>query len=160
MMEMDCIPAGMELFPAIDDEQWSFIKSVIDDCDYYVVIIGGRYGSMSAEGISYTEKEFDYAVTKCLKVVALLHEDPDSLAVGKSEIDPTAREKLEAFKEKVTTGRLVRKWKSKEDIAGVLALSLQKTIKAYPAVGWVRADKVASDDLLRDSNQLRQSAMH
>ncbi|WP_268844130.1 DUF4062 domain-containing protein [Aeromonas caviae] len=26
LMEMDCIPAGMELFPAMDEEQFEFIK--------------------------------------------------------------------------------------------------------------------------------------
>jgi len=26
LMELDCIPAGMELFPAIDEEQFNFIK--------------------------------------------------------------------------------------------------------------------------------------
>ena len=52
----------MELFPATDDEQFEFIKRIIDDCDYYVVIVAGKYGSMTAEGISFTEKEFDYAV--------------------------------------------------------------------------------------------------
>ena len=36
LMEIDCIPAGMELFPAADEEQFKFIKSVIDDCDYYI----------------------------------------------------------------------------------------------------------------------------
>jgi hypothetical protein len=41
LMEMDCIPSGMELFPAADEEQWEFIKRVIDDCDYYLLIIGG-----------------------------------------------------------------------------------------------------------------------
>ena len=61
LMEMDCIPAGMELFPSTDDEQFSFIKKVIDDCDYYVLIIGGRYGSTTPEGLSYTEQEYDYA---------------------------------------------------------------------------------------------------
>ena len=61
LIEMDCIPAGMELFPAADEEQWEFIKKVIDDCDYYLLVIGGRYGSVTSEGISYTEKEFDYA---------------------------------------------------------------------------------------------------
>jgi hypothetical protein len=54
LMEMDCIPAGMELFPAIDEEQFEFIKKVIDDCDCYLLIIGGRYGSLTPEDISYT----------------------------------------------------------------------------------------------------------
>ena len=70
LMEMDCIPAGMELFPAADEEQWAFIKRVIDDCDYYILMIGGRYGSITNEGISYTEKEYDYAISIGLRVLA------------------------------------------------------------------------------------------
>jgi hypothetical protein len=36
LLELDCIPAGMELFPATDDDQWTLIKKVIDNSDYYV----------------------------------------------------------------------------------------------------------------------------
>jgi hypothetical protein len=42
LLELDCIPAGMELFPASTDDQWTLIQRVIDDCDYYLVIVGGR----------------------------------------------------------------------------------------------------------------------
>jgi Domain of unknown function (DUF4062) len=35
----------MELFPAADDDTLTLIKSVIDDSDYYVIILGGRYGT-------------------------------------------------------------------------------------------------------------------
>src|SRR6266704_4529986 len=88
VIELDCIPAGMELFPAADEEQFEFIKRVIDDCDYYLLIIGGRYGSTSEAGISYTEQEYDYAINRGLKVIALLHENPDEIAFGKSEQNP------------------------------------------------------------------------
>src|SRR5438093_11478813 len=91
VIEMDCIPAGMELFPAADEEQWEFIKRVIDDCDYYLLIIGGRYGSTTPEGMSYTEKEYDYAIEKGIKVVALLHENPEEIPMRKSEVDPESR---------------------------------------------------------------------
>ena len=67
-MELDCIPAGMELFPATDEDQFEFIKRIIDDCDYYLLIIGGRYGSVTADGISYTELEYEYALKLGLKV--------------------------------------------------------------------------------------------
>ncbi|HHH3525538.1 TPA: DUF4062 domain-containing protein, partial [Enterobacter hormaechei subsp. hoffmannii] len=105
LMEMDCIPAGMELFPAIDEGQWEFIKKVIDDCDYYLLIIGGRYGSVAEDGLSYTEKEFDYAVSKGLRVVVLVHENPENLPLAKSEKDSELREKLAAFIEKASTNR-------------------------------------------------------
>lgn len=156
LMEMDCIPAGMELFPASDEEQWEFIKRIIDDCDYYLLIIGGRYGSISSEGISYTEMEYDYAVEKGLKVVALLHDAPQELPAGKVDMNEEAQEKLAVFKDKVATGRLVKFWSRSDQLAGLVALSLSKTIKTYPAVGWVRADQADSADLLRQLNNLRR----
>ena len=101
LMKMDCIAAGKELFPALDEEQFQSIRRVIDDCDYYLLIIGGRYGSVTEEGISYTEKEYDYAVEKSIKVLALIHGAPDKIPFGKSEETATARKKLDAFREKV-----------------------------------------------------------
>jgi hypothetical protein len=156
LMEMDCIPAGMELFPAADEEQWLFIKKIIDDCDYYLLVIGGRYGSTTPDGISYTEKEFDYAVSSGLKVVALIHGEPDNIPFGKSEQDPTLRAQLENFKQKVMTGRLVKFWKATEELPGLVALSLSKTIKTYPAVGWVRGGGVPNETLLLELNELRK----
>lgn len=155
-MEMDCIPAGMELFPAADEDQFAFIKKVIDDCDYYVLIIGGRYGSLTASGISYTEQEYQYAIEKELKVIALLHENPADIPLGKSDLDPALRERLSAFRESVSTGRLVRFWNSANELPGIVALSLSKTIKTYPARGWVRADRVQSADLLVELNEVRK----
>ena len=156
LMEMDCIPAGMEMFPAADEEQWEFIKRVIDDCDYYLLIIGGRYGSTTDEGISYTEKEFDYAVENGLKVVALIHGEPDNIPFGKSETDETLRNKLFSFRDKVMDGRLVKFWTSANELPGLVALSMTKTIKMYPAIGWVRADHVASEEILVELNELRK----
>ena len=156
LMEMDCIPAGMELFPAADEEQWEFIKRVIDDCDYYLLIIGGRYGSTSDEGISYTEKEYDYAVENGLKVIAFLHETPNDIPVGKSDIAPELREKLQAFRDKVSTNRLVKFWNESKELPGLVALSLSKMIKMYPATGWIRASAVSSEELLSELNELRK----
>lgn len=156
LMEMDCIPAGMELFPAADEEQWEFIKKVIDDCDYYLLIVGGRYGSLSDDGFSFTEKEFDYAVSKGIKVIALLHGSPDSLPRSKTDVDDETHKKLLEFREKVSIGRLVRFWDEPSQLSGKVSLSLNKTIKMFPAVGWVRADSTASPELLAEINELRK----
>ena len=156
LMEMDCIPSGMEIFPAADEEQWEFIKKVISDCDYYILIIGGRYGSLTSEGISYTEKEYDYAVSIGLKVLAFLHENPNEIPVKKSELDPHLREKLISFRNRVSQGRIVKFWNKAEELSGLVALSLQKTIKTYPSVGWVRANIVANAEVLNEVNELRK----
>lgn len=156
IMSLDCIPAGMELFPANDDEQFEFIKKVIDDCDYYVLIIGGRYGSISPDGISYTEKEFDYAISKKTPVVAFLHEDIGKLTVEKSDVDPTKRSKLIAFRDRAATGRLVQFWSNADDLNGKVAVSLTKTIKTHPAIGWIRANLQTNAESLHEMNELRK----
>ncbi|TRW91368.1 DUF4062 domain-containing protein [Candidatus Methylobacter oryzae] len=156
LMELDCIPAGMELFPATDEDQFEFIKRIIDDCDYYLLIIGGRYGSITTQGISYTEQEYEYALERGLKVIALLHENPNQIPFDKSEQDPELRARLQSFRGKVATGRIVKFWPNAEALPGIVALSLPKTIKMFPAIGWVRADKVSNEELLVEINELRK----
>ncbi|MEM4994885.1 DUF4062 domain-containing protein [Priestia sp. SB1] len=56
------IPAGMELFKSGDQSQKETIKKWIDESDVYMLILGGRYGSIEKEsGKSYTHWEYDYA---------------------------------------------------------------------------------------------------
>jgi len=155
LMEMDCIPAGMELFPAADEEQWEFIKKVIDDCDYYLLIIGGKYGSTSADGISYTEKEYDYAVGKGIKVICLIHKNQDAIPMGKSETDPDMKKKLISFCEKVKKGRIVKFWEKPEDLKVQTVYSLNHAIKNYPAIGFVRANLVPDESSLLEMNKMR-----
>lgn len=156
LLTMDCLPAGMELFGAVDEEQFEFIKRVIDDSDYYVLIIGGRYGTVAADGKSYTEKEYDYAVATGKKVLAFVHESPDTLQAKDYEDTPEGRDRLKAFQAKVDKGRLRTTWKTQDDLAGKVAVALQKTIKLHPAVGWVRADTIANVTALNELNELRK----
>ena len=63
LLDNDCIPIGMEQFPAMPISQWDYIKKMIDSSDYYLLILAGKYGSIDPQsGLSYTEKEFQYAV--------------------------------------------------------------------------------------------------
>jgi hypothetical protein len=157
VMELECIPAGMEAFPAIDEEQFEFIKKVIDDCDYYLLIIGGRYGSVfETVGLSYTEMEYDYAVSKGIKVIVFLHKDPDSLPLKKSEQLEESKQKLIAFRQKASKGRLVKFWNNADELPGLVSTSLSKTIRTYPAVGWVRASLVPDSSLYKELNDLRK----
>jgi hypothetical protein len=155
IMELDCIPAGMELFPAIDEEQLEFIKRIIDDCDYYILIIGGRYGSLSEDGISYTEKEYDYAIAKEIKVMAFIHSHPDEITFSKSEKDSELRQKLENFKKKVATNRLIKFWKNSGELPGLVSLSLSKMIKTYPAVGWIRGNTSTDPEVYKRLSELQ-----
>ena len=156
IMSLDCIPAGMELFPAMDEEQFEFIKSIIDDCDYYILIVGARYGSMDDNGVSYTEKEYEYAVSKGVPVLAFLHHDISSIPMNKADLDEKLRKKLEKFRKRVEKGRLVQYWNNADDLNAKVAVSLPKTIKMFPRTGWVRANLMANSESLQEINELRK----
>lgn len=139
LIRMGCIPAGMEFFPASGIDKWEYIKKVIDDCDYYLLIVGGRYGSMDDDGISYTEKEYDYAVKKKLTVISFVHKNPGFIPLQNSELDPALRKKLHAFREKVTSG-LVGFWEHASDLTGLTAMHIAAAIREHPASGWVKGN--------------------
>ncbi len=154
LLELDCIPAGMELFPASDDDQWTLIKRVIDDCDYYIVIIAGRYGSNGPDGIGYTEKEYDYAVQIGKPIIAFFHESPESIPLDKSEKEPLLRDKLAAFTEKAKR-KVAKLWKNAEDLSGKVSRSLVQLKKTHPAEGWVKARYASSpEETLRLRSQI------
>lgn len=141
LLEADCIPSGMELFPASDSEKWELIKGVIDLCDYYVVIVGGRYGSVDdVETLSYTEMEFDYAVRSNKPVMGFLHGDPGKLPGEKLDLDKELREKLDAFRNKIEK-KMVKYWYEPGDLPGQVALAIMQIRKSHPAVGWIRASE-------------------
>ena len=158
LLELDCIPSGMELFPAADEDQWSLIKGVIDDCDYYIVIIAGRYGSLGPDEVSYTEKEYRYAVENGKPVAAFLHENPGSIPSDHTEQTDGGKAKLEAFREFVQQ-KMCKKWSTPHELGSVVVRSLSQLRKKHPGVGWVRGDQVpareATEEILDLRNQIK-----
>ncbi len=156
LLELDCMPSGMELFPAANESQWNLIKQVIDECDYYVLIIGGRYGSISEpDGISYTEKEYDYAVTIGKPTIAFLHKSPGKIASEKTESKDKGKELLAAFRKKVEQ-KLCKHWDSAAELGSVVSRSLVQLMRSTPAVGWVRANELANEEATKEILELRK----
>lgn len=155
LLELDCIPAGMELFPAADDDQWTLIKRVIDDCDYYIVVLGGRYGSIGPEGKSFTQLEYEYAVEQNKPVIAFLHKEPGKLPAEHFEQDPENRKKLDAFRA-LAEQKMVRYWTTSADLGSAVSRSLIKLIKSNPAVGWVKADLLPTAETAEEILALRK----
>lgn len=156
LLEADCFPAGMETFPASDDDKWDLIKGVIDDSDYYLLIIGARYGAEDEETqLSYTEKEYDYAVEKGKPVMAFVHGDPGSIAADKTDQNDAKREKLDAFRAKVQS-RMVKMWKNGDELPGYVAQALMKLRKQKPAIGWVRGNHAMTPEVELEISELKR----
>lgn len=155
LLELDCIPVGMELFPAADDDQWTLIKRLIDDCDYYILIVGGRYGSLNKDGLSYTQMEYEYAMTKEIPIIGFLHKKPEEIPVGKSEKAPELKHKLEDFKS-VVQQKMCRFWENPTDLGSQVSRSLVKLIKDKPMPGWIKATYLPSEDLTKEILELKK----
>ena len=152
LLELDCMPAGMELFPAANQDQWSLIKKVIDGCDYYLLISGGRYGSIGPHGHSYTEMEYRYALDCGKPAMAFLHKDPQQLAASRCEQTDDGKMKLTSFRT-LAQQKMCKFWDSPADLGSVVSRSLVRLTKTTPAIGWIRADQVT--DLMAAAEVLR-----
>ncbi len=142
-LENNFIPVGMEQFHAAPTSQWNVITKMIDECDFYLLVIGGRYGSIDEEtGISYTEKEYDYAKSKGLPVLVLIK---DTTAIVESEKDTgdnkyEKMKKLDDFREKVKNdNNTVDFFSDLNSLKYVASPTFSKAINyANDNAGWVR----------------------
>lgn len=136
-------PAGMEWFPGIDEEQFEYIKQIIDDSDYYVLLLGGLYGSISSDGKSYTEKEYDYALEKGKKIISMVQKNPKF-----TEVDDEKKIKYTQFHKKITDNRLVSFWNNEEELVSKFITNLELTIKKFPMQGWIRCNSDICEERL------------
>jgi len=155
LLELDCIPAGMELFPAANQDQWTLIKKVVDDCDYYILISAGRYGSLGPDGVGFTEMEYRYALETGKPIIAFLHRSPADIIASKCEATDDGKAKLNSFRELVRA-KMVRFWDSPADLGSQVSRSLVKLIKSDPGVGWIKADSPPAEATTRELLQLRK----
>lgn len=152
ILEMGHIPVGMEMFSAGDEQQWELIKKQIDDCDYHVVIVAHRYGSIDA-GLSYTEKEYDYAVAQSIPALGFVISDDARWPKSSVESESTKQEALLKFKEKVKR-KIVSFWTSHEDLYAKVSVALSKAITTYSRPGWIRATSGVGPEVTAELSRL------
>lgn len=149
-------PVQMESFPAADEDQFAFIKTLIDKCDYYVLIVGGRYGKPAEDGKSYTEKEYRYAVSQGIPVLVMLHGNRGSIPADKSEDTEKGKERLAAFVTEVETRRLRKTWTTRDGLKLAVREALDHAKATKPGVGWVRGDTLTSFEAMEELNEVRK----
>lgn len=155
LLELDCIPSGMELFPAADEDQWSLITGVIDECDYYILILAGRYGSTNNDGIGYTEMEYRYALNTGKPIISFLHKDPDSLLKKNTEKTEAGQKNFQAFRN-LAQQKMCKYWNTATELGSVVSRSLIMLQKKHPGIGWVRGDLVPTQEASVEILELRK----
>lgn len=155
ILKMGHIPVGMELFPPSDSESLELIKPYIDSADYYLLIVGGRYGSCGPDGISYTEKEYLYAREQGKFVIPLVVENPDALQGLFIEKTDDGKAKLAAFKESLKRHHF-RKWNSAAEIPQLVWEGMTNAASTRALPGWIRDRSPTRQDLLEQVSALQR----
>lgn len=154
ILKIHQFPVGMEQFNASDSKQWEVIKDAIDSSDYYVLILGKRYGSTISSGddagISYTEKEYNYAVSQDIPVLAFIKSNDASFRGDAFEDGAKKQEKLNSFKEKVKTNHVVEWFSNSYELASEVIAALHNEIGKNNRPGWVRCDKSEGEEKIDD----------
>jgi hypothetical protein len=144
LIGLDCFPAAMEFFSASDDDQWSQIKRIIDDCDYYVLITAGMYGSIDPKsGLGYTELEYDYAIKSGRPTISFYRADLTQLTGAKCEKTDVLKAKLESFRAKVKASKMCRAWDTPDGLAAAVAVAIPRLMKERQSAGWIKGDAAA-----------------
>jgi hypothetical protein len=141
------IPAGMELFAASDKDQMEVIKGWIDESDIFMLVLGGRYGSVEPEsGKSYIQLEYEHAVATSKPFFALYLTDKAiaEKAKGPLGLDATERHDTKALNEFRTTvkSKLCSEIEDVKDIKIQVPKSIRNLGEKRKLGGWVRSSAV------------------
>lgn len=135
-------PIGMEDFPAADKNQLDYIEEKMEFVDLYVLILGGRYGSLIPDGtMSYSHKEYEMAREHPhIKTLAFICSDPEDLPSERRDDDPESKARLSQFRQELEGSFLIRGWNhtaTPQEIANLVYWSLNATDKTN-LQGWIR----------------------
>ena len=153
ILKSNHFPIGMEMFSADNVEQWEQIRRTIDSSDYYILIIKRRYGTLTKEGISYTEKEYNYAMEKKVPVLAFIVSEEAAISNKHIEHDIKKIELLNKFVERVKSKNPCDFWSSIDELCTQVNKALQKQFDTNERVGWVRDNTIGINEHIEKLNE-------
>ncbi len=132
-LSAEIFPIGMEQLPARDAHGIRVSLEMVDQADIYIGIYAMRYGWIpnfdNPAKISVTEMEFNRAVERknrgeLQEILIFLMDDAHPILARDKEDGNAAQKKLKGFKQRASEGRVVAKFKSKEELREEITRSL------------------------------------
>ena len=151
ILECGHIPAGMELFSADNKKQFEVIKKWIRDSDVFILILGGRSGSIETNSQkSYIQKEYEYAKHIGKKPIAiLLSENGIRSKIANGDYTINDKEYLSPeyieFKEKIINSKLCSFFYDVASLKNCIYKSLKKCEESTNFIGWVRSNSTETE---------------
>ncbi len=141
ILEAGHIPIGMEFFPTSNNPLSQTLFKIIDTSDVYILILGNRYGSIDPEsGVSYTQLEYAYAISKNMPVVAIVLDDNGIYGRShiKSNFDNPHLDLYNKFRSSVLS-KIATIVTNKTEIKSTIINFLHEYSILNPSIGWGKA---------------------
>lgn len=155
LIEKHCLPVVMEKFPACNLKQIDYIKKLIDEVDYYVLIIAGKYGSIEkSSNKSYTQLEYEYAKSKNVPIASFVIQNTDALTSTKVEKTTKRIKQLERFKQVVMADKMCKTWSNKDELARHVQNAIDELVESSPREGWVRKSSIVKQEFGKENEAI------
>jgi hypothetical protein len=146
------IPAGMELFTAGDESQMDVIRRWIDESDVFLLILGGRYGSLEpTTGKRYIHLEYEYASEKGMPLFAVVVKDKvldeRVKTMGRGAIETDNPAKLREFRGLVLS-KISEFWSDHRDIQLTIHKKLSEYSRRSNLAGWIPGNQAVNAGVL------------
>lgn len=150
------IPAGMELFKAGNEPQLEVIKRWIDESDIYLLILGGRYGSIEvSSGKSYTHLEYEYAIEKGIPLFSvIISQSALDQKIEKIKQDALEMDNNREYKEfkALVTSKICRFFEDKKDIKLAIHETITDFQNRFEFTGWISGKELPNVEALAVEN--------
>ncbi|WP_237738856.1 DUF4062 domain-containing protein [Alcanivorax hongdengensis] len=141
LMDMGLMPTGFDSSAADGNTLLPVIQRMIEESDYFILLVGGRYGTLSPMGLSEIHREYIFAATKRKPVIALIHDNPAMLPESRRETTREGQVRREDFARLLENKAICYRWSTEKGLAELISKVMPEVMREHPADGWIRADR-------------------
>jgi Domain of unknown function (DUF4062) len=168
LLDQSHYPLRMDAFEGGARPPWHKIREAIDDCDYYILMVAGRYGSVDPSdpaGFSYTEKEYRFARQRKKPMIVFMLSDAAvaKLPPKKAETTKKAKDRLKAFRARLRRDGFVNIVDRMPQFKEAIQRAVPRWLMERPQdAGWVRAAELNKIllELKKASAELERERSH
>lgn len=140
LMGIGCFSWGLEQRTPLST---TLARRQIDECDYVVVLLGGKYGEQSVTGESYMHLEYKYALTRQKPIIVFMMDNPDSLDFVFKESRPELKQRFHEFSEELKQNTHFT-YHTARDLDMLVRIQMPKFIEKHPQTGWIQATQLSA----------------
>lgn len=154
LLDFRILPIGMEHFTVTTNSDFSEIEELIDDSDFFIMLLGSTYGSCDENGVSWTEREYRYALKKNKPMLVIICQElAANMKKPAEELTKAELNQIELCKEIQFTRTVTEEFTIK-----TIIVQFFNTFNFSKCTGWTRIEDISKNEAAlkkwRDENSV------